>query len=116
MCFWRDRGFCYGKKGEDKELKEYAKKLCDWLDKHLAVYAEKFQKEMEPVEGYIKECISYFEKWMAEKKYEEKSEEIKRIRKSYQYAGLDTDDEMYNMIDCIGEAWKRMASWEGKEI
>ena len=46
----------------------------------------------------------------------ENAEKIKEIRKSYQYADLDTDEKMYKMMECIGEAWKGMAFWEGKGI
>lgn len=118
MLSWRERGFCYGKKGEKNavELKKYAKELCDWLDRHLVVYEERFREKMEPVENYIKECISYLRLWMDKKGNEENAEKIKEIRKSYQYADLDTDEKMYKMMECIGEAWKGMAFWEGKGI
>ena len=98
------------------ELKKYAKELCDWLDRHLVVYEERFREKMEPVENYIKECISYLRLWMDKKENEENAEKIKEIRKSYQYADLDTDEKMYKMMECIGEAWKGMAFWEGKGI
>lgn len=116
MSFWRQRGFCYGKKGEqnEAELVDYAEEFCDRLDKLLIMYKEKLQKGMQPVEKYMNECISYLEQWLKVSEHGAKDSEISRIRKCYLWANMDTDDEIYKVLEQIREAWKEMSSCGGK--
>lgn len=116
MCFWRQQGFCYGKRGEGDEsgLKGYAEELCDRLDNHLIKYMGEFQKRMQPVEKYMNECISYLEQWLNIPEHGAKASEITKIRDCYLYANMDTDEEIYKVLDQIREAWKEMSFLGGQ--
>ena len=69
---------------------------------------------MQPVEKYMNECISYLEQWLKVSEHGAKDSEISRIRKCYLWANMDTDDDIYKVLEQIREAWKEMSSCGGK--